>query len=84
MGKVEGLMKAKFNVHHLTEVCEALLDGEPVFIIRAQDEAAPVAIDAYITASRNVGGTNTSRSNAQLQRVMDWRREHKDRIKVPD
>ena len=41
------------NCMTLGEMCEAALDGEPVFIIRAQDKAAAAAVYAYIEASKN-------------------------------
>ena len=74
----------KFNVHMLTKLCEYLLDGEPVFIIRAQDAAACPGVDGYIRASRVAGGKNLIRSEEHLARIDTWQRDNPKRIKAAD
>lgn len=74
----------KFNVHMLTKLCEYLLDGEPVFIIRAQDLAAVPAVRGYIEESCVVGGKNLIRCEEHYQRMSAWQQENHKRIKAAD
>lgn len=72
------------NCVTLGQMCEAALDGEPVFIIRAQDKAAAAAVYAYIEASKTVGGTNLGRSNDQRARIIEWQNKNPDRVRAAD
>lgn len=74
----------KYDVHQLTRLCEYLLDGEPVFIIRAQDAFAPEAVQDYFIRSRNNGGLNTIRSEEKCKKIEQWQKEHPERVKIPD
>jgi hypothetical protein len=57
---------------------------EPVFLIRAQDIAAPAAVDAYAIFAERFGASaelvNKCRAWAVVMR--DWQEQHK--AKVPD
>ena len=74
----------KFNVQLLTKLCEYLLDGEPVFIIRAQDAAAPAAVAGYIQDSHASGGANLIRCQRHLDRIVAWQKENPNRVKAAD
>lgn len=74
----------RFNIHQLSKLCEFLLDGEPVFIIRAQDMAATAAVENYIDRSREMGGRNLSRSQTHLKKIEQWRKENPKRLKPAD
>lgn len=68
----------------LGQMCESLLDGEPVFIIRAQDKAAIAALSAYLEATKTEGGSNTSRTWDARQKFIDWQRDNPKRVKAAD
>lgn len=72
------------NAASLTELCEYMLDGEPVFIIRAQDKLAVEAVKQYIELSQREGGKNLGRCAEHLNRMAEWRSAHPYRIKLPD
>lgn len=61
-------------------------DDEPVFILRAQDEVAPDAVEDYAYTSRDRGSPE-SHVNAVLAAAADmraWQLNNSDRVKVPD
>ncbi len=74
----------KFNVHLLTKLCEYLLDGEPIFIIRAQDLAAVNAVREYIKESGQMGGRNLIRCETHRQRIEAWQQANPNRVKAAD
>lgn len=61
-------------------------DDEPVFVLRAQDLVAPIAIEHWIVAARALGASPEKIQGARrLQmRMAEWRRTHGGRMKVPD
>jgi len=74
----------EFNIHQLTKLCETLLDGEPVFIIRAKDIVAPEGVEGYIESSKKAGGLNIIRCRRQLDRIKAWQEQNRNRVKTPD
>lgn len=72
------------NCQTLGEMCEFLLDGEPVFVIRAQDKAAPEAVKAYVRISSKIGGRNIIRSSEFVDRIIEWQKNNPKKVKVPD
>lgn len=72
------------NCISLGEMCEAVLDGEPVFIIRAQDALAMDVVSTYLKLASERNAKNTGRVSYQLTRIHDWQEAHPKRIKVPD
>lgn len=72
------------NCVTLGEACEALLDGEPVFVIRCQDVLAVEMVETYLRRAKEVGATNTNRIDKVLAKMNDWRAENKGKVKVPD
>lgn len=73
-----------FNVHQLTKLCEFLLNGKPVFIIRAQDVAAFDSITGYMEVSRRLGGKNISRSTKKREEIKQWQIANLNRLKPAD
>ena len=74
----------KLDCELLGRLCEFLLDGEPVFVIRAQDVAAGNAIADYIATSRDHGGKNLGRAQSHLERVVEWQKENLTRVRAAD
>jgi hypothetical protein len=72
------------NCQTLGQMCEAALDGEPVFIIRAQDKAAVDAVKAYVRISHEGGGRNIIRSSEMVDRIHQWQLDNPNKVKVAD
>lgn len=72
------------NAQTLGDMCEHLLDGEPVFIIRAQDIAAIEGVTGYVLATKKHGGRNVYRSEAQLSRIRNWQLDNPNKVKIAD
>lgn len=72
------------NCQALGAMCEAALDGEPVFVIRAQDKASVDAIKAYVRLSHDMGGRNIIRSSEAVNRFQKWQDENPNRVKSAD
>lgn len=72
------------NVLVLGEMCEAALDGEPVFIIRAKDKLSYEIVQHYLTLAIANGCTNTGRSTKCLQKIKDWQEANPNKVKLPD
>jgi hypothetical protein len=68
----------------LGDICEFLLEGEPVFVIRAQDKAAPGALTGYIAESVRLGGANITRATDAQKRIIEWQRLHPKKVKLAD
>lgn len=58
---------------------EKLHEGEPYFLIRAQDVFSPAAIQAYATISRNQKALHPV-----IEAFVAWQKENKDKVKKPD
>ena len=74
----------KIDVLTLGEMCETMLDREPVFILRAHDPAALAALERYVEASQAAGGRNIIRTRAAMDRFRGWQTQHKDDIRPAD
>lgn len=73
------------NCLTLGEVCETLLDGEPVFIIRAKDKLANDVIAHYYTlAFHEDAATNVGRVASAMQRFKVWQEANPNKMKFPD
>lgn len=72
------------NCISLGEMCEAALDGEPVFIIRAKDKLAIEAVEHYLSLAVDNGCVNTGRSRSVLYNMNVWREKHPNKVKLPD
>jgi hypothetical protein len=72
------------NCQLLGEMCEFLLEGEPVFVIRAQDKAASGALTGYLAESLRLGGRNLNRTKACQARIEKWQLENPNRVKPAD
>lgn len=65
-------------------MCEHMLDGEPVFLIRAQDKVAIEAVNAYLSFAFDVKANNLGRVRDLRDRIRDWQEANPKRVKVPD
>jgi hypothetical protein len=74
----------KVDCQVIGQIAEMLLDGEPVFLLRAQDVAAVPTLDHYLHESKKVDGQNQLRAHAQLQRFKAWQLQHKERVRAAD
>lgn len=59
---------------------------EPVFILRAQDALAPLAVVAYLKLCEEEGTTENHLTEVGLAyaTLAEWQSEHPDRVKTPD
>jgi hypothetical protein len=75
-----------FNCHNLGELCQQLLDGEPVFILRAQDKLSLQKIKDYKSnASKNKASkTVLARVKQAIDEFSNWRKNNKEKVKLPD
>jgi hypothetical protein len=72
------------NVQFLGDMISAALDGEPVFIIRAQDKSAIPAISYYAQTTKNAGGKNYYRVNKALAEFEKWQSANESKVRVAD
>ena len=72
------------NVMVLTKLCEYLLDGEPMFIIRARDVACVATVSDYVGETKRRGGNNASRSLAKLDDIIKWQAGHMNKLRPAD
>ena len=72
------------NCQTLGDMCEFMLDGEPVFLIRAQDSIAKIIIATYLSYTTRDGGKNTGRVKQQLEKVEKWQKDNPHKVKLPD
>lgn len=76
---------AKFmNVQSLGEMVSAALDGEPVFIIRAQDKLAIKALSHYSGLAREVNAHNFYRTNKAIAQFEQWQQANEAKVRIPD
>lgn len=71
------------NCHTLGEMCTCLLDGEPVFVIRAQDQLSVEILEKYRYAAAITGATNVGRTQDAINTFKKWQSENHDRVKLP-
>lgn len=74
----------KINCHALDEVCSKLLKGQPVFILLAQDKFSPQFIRQYRDFMKEKKNQVWKRVDTALKSINEWRKNNKDRIKIPD
>ena len=74
------------NCEKLGRFCSIVLDGEPVFIIRARDKFATNIVKEYLntTKENKVSKTVIDRVTTALQSINKWRKENRSQIKIPD
>lgn len=72
------------NSQTLGDMCEYMLDGEPVFLIRAQDKVALKVIDSYLIFAFDEKATNLGRVRDMKSRIRKWQEDNPNRVKVPD
>lgn len=72
------------NCQTLGEVCECMLDGEPVFLIRAQDKLAVEVISTYLETARQEKARNLGRVRDVLAKVVMWQSQNANKVKIPD
>jgi len=65
-------------------MCEHMLDGEPVFLIRAQDILALEIVEKYYNLADVNKTRNLGRVRSVMKKMQEWRNENRDRVKVPD
>jgi hypothetical protein len=68
----------------LSQICELMLDGEPCFLIRAQDTVSVKSLMAYIQYGESVGANNLTRAREVLHRFEDWQKSNPHRVKKAD
>jgi hypothetical protein len=61
-----------------------MLDGEPVFLLRAQDSIAGDIVAHYLTLARAREARNTNRTSDQLDRIIKWQKNNPKKVKLPD
>lgn len=63
---------------------EAMPDDEPVFVLRAQDRAAPHAIEGWVEEASALGASEEKIAGGEEHRLafVEWAKTH--RTKVPD
>lgn len=78
---LDGMHEAKPGEH------EALTfpPDEPLFLLRGQDKAAPEAIARYGAVARYAGAPRelVEASGKASMEMVDWQRDHPDRVKAP-
>ncbi len=71
----------KIDCLTLGQLCEVMLDGEPVFIIRAQDAAAVRTLLKYAEFSHEIGGMNILRTEQIIEKFKNWRETHQAKVR---
>jgi len=72
------------NCQTLGEVCSSLLDGEPVFVLRAQDKISVEILEYYRNITAASGGANVGRTQSSINAFLKWQNENPGRVKLPD
>jgi hypothetical protein len=68
----------------LSQICEFMLDGEPCFLIRAQDIVSIPALEHYYQLAFDADGKNLSRVREVKNRFREWQEQNPSRVKKPD
>lgn len=68
----------------LTNMCEFMLEGEPCFLIRAQDKVSIKALEQYHQLAFEAHGENLKEVREVRDRFREWQEQHPQRVKVPD
>jgi len=71
---------------HEVILCAITINGEPVFILRAQDKIAPSIIRDWARSASEAGTPKERTDDActVADRFEQWQRDNPDRVKVPD
>jgi hypothetical protein len=72
------------NCLSLGEMCEAGLDGEPVFLIRAKDKLALTTVKYYLQQAIDYNGKNLTRVRTVIAKMEKWEKENPGKMKLPD
>jgi hypothetical protein len=75
-----------FNCENLGELCQQLLDGEPVFILRSKDKLMTETTRTYksLAITAKVKKSFITSLTAKFKEINEWRKNNKDKIKLPD
>lgn len=67
------------------ELLDKLHEGEPVFVIRAQDILSPQALAAYAALARKLGlDAHAQYAEARAVQMLAWQASHSKLVKPPD
>lgn len=72
------------NCQSLGDICKAMLDGEPVFLIRAQDKLALPIVKQYFELAKENKSMNMSRVLRIIENIQDWQEENPGKVRLPD
>lgn len=72
------------NCVSLGEMCEAALDGEPIFLLRAKDNLALDIVEEYYNRADVNKATNLSRVRNVINKMSEWRKANPNKCKNPD
>lgn len=72
------------NCQTLGEICECMLDGEPVFVLRAQDQVALSTLEEYYHRAFDAHAKNLTRVRHAKERFREWQEKNPQKVKVPD
>lgn len=67
-----------------TEIGAYLHDGEPFFLLRAQDALSLGVLAYYKLAAEATAAPNAQSVGAMLVRFAEWQRAHDELVKLPD
>ena len=75
----------EFGCKNLGEICEAALNGEPVFVIRARDATGEATIEGYYEnlARAYPESPKLVDRDKNVNRFMKWRDENPDKVRIP-
>ena len=69
----------------LSEGSTPIGEDEPVFLLRAQDRAAPLAVRAYANLADSFGAHDiAAAARIHADRMLEWQDAHQQSVKVPD
>lgn len=68
------------------EMWNKIPDDEPVFIIRGKDRLASRTVRYWIEEARNFGvkAEKLARAEEHLMDILNFKKEHPERMKIPD
>ena len=66
-------------------VVTGLLDGEPVFVMRARDAASVMVVNHYRQVTEGLfNAERAAQLEADVQEMIDWRHENQALVRDPD
>lgn len=72
------------NCQSLGDICKLMLDGEPVFLIRAQDKLALETLSNYFLKARESKAANIGRVARIVEDMKKWQEENPGKVRLPD